>query len=146
MAVGATATAVVRCPGCGRDNRLRSGAAGVPHCGSCGRPLPWLVEASDANFSEVAERSPLPVLIDFWAPWCGPCRMVAPAVEQISRDLAGRLKVVKVNTDRESGLGQRFGVRGIPTLVLMRGGIERDRVTGAISAAALRSWVERQLA
>ncbi len=72
--------------------------------------------------------------------------MVAPAVEQISRDLAGRLKVVKVNTDREPGLGQRFGVRGIPTLVLMRGGIERDRVTGAMPAVALRSWVERQLA
>ncbi|HZU17683.1 MAG TPA: thioredoxin [Candidatus Dormibacteraeota bacterium] len=146
MAAEATATTVVRCPGCGRGNRLRGGVAGVPHCGSCGRPLPWLVEASEADFSEIVERSPLPALIDFWAPWCGPCRMVAPAVEQISRDLAGRLKVVKVNTDREPSLAQRFGVRGIPTLVLIRGGAEQDRVTGAMSAAALRSWVERQLA
>ncbi len=85
------------------------------------------------------------MLIDFWAPWCGPCRIVAPAVERLSNELAGRLKAVKVNTDLEPGLQERFGIRGIPTLVLMDQGMERDRITGAMGADALRGWVEPRL-
>ena len=117
----------------------------MPVCGKCGKPLPWLAETHDADFGAVVEKSPIPVLVDFWAPWCGPCRIVAPAVERMSEELAGRLKVVKLNTDDEPALGQRFGVRSIPTLVLIEGGKERDRVVGALNVNALRSWVQARL-
>src|SRR4030088_2167208 len=133
------------CPTCGQRNRVLAEAGGVPHCGKCGKPLPWLVETGASDFSTVAEKSPIPVLIDFWAPWCGPCRIVAPAVERLSEELAGQMKVVKVNTDLAPGLQERFGVRGIPTLVLMDGGKERDRVVGALNLSALRGWVEQRL-
>jgi thioredoxin 2 len=136
---------VVECPSCGQKTRIRAAAEGVPHCPKCGRPLPWLTDSSTSDFNRVVAKSPIPVLIDFWAPWCAPCRMVAPAVERLSRELAGRLKAVKVNTDLEPGLQERFGVRGIPTLVLMDGGEERDRITGAIGADALRRWVQPRL-
>ena len=136
---------VVECPSCGQKTRVRSAAEGVPHCPKCGASLPWLTDSSTSEFNAVVEKSPIPVLIDFWAPWCGPCRMVSPAVEKLSRELAGRLKAVKVNTDLEPGLQERFGVRGIPTLVLMDAAKERDRVTGAMGADALRRWVEARL-
>lgn len=136
---------VVTCPSCGQKTRIRAAAEGVPHCPNCGKPLPWLTEAGMTDFAAVAERSPIPVLIDFWAPWCGPCRVVAPAVEKLSEELAGQIKVVKVNTDLAPGLQERFGVRGIPTLVLLDGGKERDRVVGALNLNALRQWVEQRL-
>src|ERR1700730_586535 len=136
---------VLTCRSCGQKNRVRADAAAVPHCGKCGKPLPWLTEAGAADFEGGVEKSPLPVLIDFWAPWCGPCRIVAPAVERLSEELAGKLKVAKVNTDDQPALGERFGVRAIPTLVLIGGGNERDRVTGALNLSALRSWVEARL-
>lgn len=136
---------VVTCPSCGQKTRIRAAAEGVPHCPNCGKPLPWLTEAGMTDFAAVAEKSPIPVLIDFWAPWCGPCRVVAPAVEKLSEELAGQIKVVKVNTDLAPGLQERFGVRGIPTLVLLDGGKERDRVVGALNLNALRQWVEQRL-
>jgi thioredoxin 2 len=136
---------VVGCPKCGQKTRIRPAAEGIPHCAKCGAALPWLTDSSGSDFNAIVEKSPLPVLIDFWAPWCGPCRMVAPAVEQLSHELAGRLKAVKVNTDLEPALQERFDVRGIPTLVLMAEGKERDRVTGAMNAEALRRWVEPRL-
>jgi thioredoxin 2 len=136
---------VVACPKCSQKTRIRPAAEGVPHCPKCGEALPWLTEAGGPDFAAVVEKSPIPVLIDFWAPWCGPCRIVAPAVARLSSELAGRLKAVKVNTDEEPGLQERFGVRGIPTLVLMDEGKERDRVTGAMGADALRRWVETRL-
>jgi thioredoxin 2 len=136
---------VMECRSCGQKNRVRADAAGVPHCGKCGKPLPWLAETHSSDFQAVVEKSPIPVLIDFWAPWCGPCRIVAPAVEHLSEELAGRLKVVKLNTDEEPALGQRFGVQSIPTLVLMEGGRERDRVVGALNVNALWSWVQARL-
>jgi thioredoxin 2 len=137
---------VVSCPHCSTKNRVRAAATGAPHCGKCGRPLPWLTEAGAADFAEVVEKSPVPVLVDFWAPWCGPCRMVSPVVEQLATELAGRLKVAKVNTDEQPGLQQRFGVQGIPSLVLIESGRERDRVVGALGRDALRSWLEARLA
>ena len=136
---------VIACPSCGQKNRVRADATGVPFCGQCGQPLPWLAETHGSDFEAVVENSPIPVLIDFWAPWCGPCRIVAPAVERLSEELAGKLKVVKLNTDDEPALGQRFGVRSIPTLLLIDGGKERDRVVGALNVNALRSWVQERL-
>jgi thioredoxin 2 len=136
---------VIACPSCGQKNRVRADATGVPFCGKCGKPLPWLAETHASDFGAVVEKSPIPVLIDFWAPWCGPCRIVAPAVERLSEELAGELQLVKLNTDDEPALGQRFGVQSIPTLVLMEGGKESDRVVGALNVNALRSWVQARL-
>lgn len=137
---------VVRCANCGKGNRIASAASGAPHCGNCGAALPWLAEAGEADFARVAEQSSLPVLVDFWAPWCGPCRMVSPALEQIANGRAGRLKLVKVNTDDAPNLSRRFGIRGIPTLVMLARGKEIARSVGAQPASTLGSWVDGQLA
>ena len=138
-------TKVVACPSCDQKNRVRVDATGIPQCGNCGEALPWLVETGSADFGSVVGKSPIPVLIDFWAPWCGPCRIVEPGVELMSRELAGKLKVAKVNTDEEPALSERFEVRGIPMLVIMDRGKEVDRMTGALNPNALRSWVQGRL-
>ena len=136
---------LIVCPNCGKKNRAPAAASGVPHCGNCGAALPWLTEAGEADFSTVVEKSSLPVLVDFWAPWCGPCRMVSPALEKIANEQPGKLKLVKVNTDMAPNLSQRFGIRGIPTLVLVDHGKEIGRSVGAQPAPALRNWVETEL-
>src|SRR6266550_5724847 len=136
---------VQACANCGQKNRVMVAAGGVPHCAKCGAALPWLVEVATADFGAGVEASPVPVLADFWAPWCGPCRMVAPAVERLAADLAGKLKVVKINTDEQPELQQRFGVRSLPTLVLFQDGREKDRAVGARPAAALREWVDARV-
>jgi thioredoxin 2 len=137
---------LVKCPNCGRRNRVPAAAAGTPRCGNCHKPLPWIVDAGDDDFAEVAERASVPALIDLWAPWCGPCRMVSPALEQLATEMAGRLKLVKVNVDESPKLQQRFGVQAIPTLLVLRGGTVAARQTGAAPAAALRTWLEHALA
>src|SRR5260370_22878184 len=100
---------ILQCPNCGKKNRVPAAADGTPRCGNCHKPLPWIADAGDATFAEVAERSRVPALVDFWAPWCGPCRMVSPALERIATDLAGHIKLVNVNVDTAPTLQQRFG-------------------------------------
>ena len=93
-----TRTTTVTCPHCGRANRIPVAAQGRPRCGHCKQSLPWIVDAGDADFADVADNAAQPVLVDLWATWCGPCRMVSPALEQVARDLAGRIKLVKVDS------------------------------------------------
>ena len=121
-------------------------AYGVPRYGNCHKPLSWIVNAGDDTLTEVAERTSVPVVVDLRAPWCGPCRMVSPALAQVATGMAGRLKLVKVNLDDSPRLQQRFGVQPIPTLLVMREGQVTSRQVGAVPAAALRSWVEQALA
>ena len=135
-------TTVVQCEHCGKKNRVPAVGDGIPRCGNCHRPLPWIVEAGDDSFSDVAERAELPVLVDMWAPWCAPCRMVSPALEQVARELAGRVKLVKVDIDAAPKLSQRFTVQAVPTLMVLRNGAVIARRSGAAPAAAIRSWVE----
>jgi thioredoxin 2 len=103
------------------------------------------VDAGDDSFAEVAEKAGLPVLVDLWAPWCGPCRMVSPALAELATERAGTLKLVKVNVDSAPRLQQRFGVQSIPTLLLLRDGKVIARQVGAAPAPALRSWLDQSL-
>jgi thioredoxin 2 len=137
---------VVVCPNCGTKNRVRAAADGAPRCGNCQEALPWMVDTSDADFSTVADKSTIPVLVDVWAPWCGPCRMVSPALEQLATELAGKLKLVKVNADEAPEVSRRFAVQAIPTLVLMQHGQVIDKQVGAAPAHVLRSWLTKHLA
>jgi len=140
------ATTVVQCERCGRKNRVPAAATGSPRCGNCHAPLPWMTDADDDDFADVVEGSALPVVVDLWAPWCGPCRMVSPALERVAKDLAGRVKLVKVDVDQAPKLSERFSVQAVPTLLVMRGGEVIARQAGAAPAAALRRWVDDALA
>ena len=135
----------IRCDQCGTVNRVPVAAAGTPRCGKCKAPLPWMVDADDASFADIVDRAHIPVLVDLWAPWCGPCRMVSPALEQIARDLAGQLKLVKVNVDLAPAIAQRFEARSIPMLVMMRDGRVVARQVGAAPADQLKAWVHQAL-
>ncbi|HWO67422.1 MAG TPA: thioredoxin [Umezawaea sp.] len=136
---------VVTCPHCGKRNRVPSVADGVPRCGNCHNSLPWIAEAGDDDFAAIAERASIPVLVDFWAPWCGPCRMVSPALEQLATERAGVIKLVKVDVDRASALGQRFQIQAVPTLLMLRGGEVAARQAGAAPVAVLRRWLDDAL-
>jgi thioredoxin 2 len=140
-----TAAELVTCPHCGRRNRVPAAAAGVPRCGNCHQPLPWIVAAGDDTFAEIAEAASLPVVVDMWAPWCGPCRMVSPALTQLATELAGRVKLVKVNVDESPKLQQRFAVQAIPTLMVLRHGQVVAQRAGAVPLADLRAWVQQEI-
>lgn len=142
-AVGRT---VVTCPHCGTRNRVPSVADGFPRCGTCRNPLPWIAEAGDDDFAAVAERPSIPVLVDLWATWCGPCRMVSPVLEQLATERAGVIKLVKVDIDRAPGLNRRFQIQAVPTLLVLRGGEVAARQAGAAPVAALRRWLDDALA
>ena len=135
-------TTIVGCPNCGTKNRVPAARNGVPKCGKCGNPLPWIVDATDDSFNDVADNATIPVLVDLWAPWCGPCRMVSPALEALARSEAGRFKLVKVDVDRSPALARRFEVQGIPTLIVLHDGQVVASRTGAAGAATLRAWLD----
>jgi thioredoxin 2 len=128
---GPRPVSILKCSHCGASNRIAPSPRGAPHCGTCGHPLPWLVSATEATF-DVETRATPTVVVDLWAPWCGPCRFVGPILEELSRELAGRLKVVKVNVDENQRLALRYDARSIPTLLVMRDGEVVDRIVGAL--------------
>lgn len=136
-------TDIVVCPNCGAKNRV-SADQRAKHavCGRCKTELPDVstkpIDVSDATFAEIVERSPVPVLVDLWAPWCGPCRMLAPTIEQLARDLAGKVRVVKLNTDDNQRTAGRFNITGIPTLLLFSAGREVDRIVGMAQAEEIK--------
>ena len=136
---------VLACTNCGAKNRIRPSSKGVPTCGRCTQPLPWLVDATDASFDTEADASTL-VVVDLWAPWCGPCRFVSPILEELARDYRGRLKVIKVNVDDNPRTAQRFQALSIPTIMLLRGGEPVDRIVGALPKEQLVARIAPNLA
>jgi thioredoxin len=143
---------VIPCTTCGVKNRvprskLEQGLQ--PVCGKCGTPLPASIEpllVTDATFAAEVERSALPVLVDAWAPWCGPCRTIAPVVEDLAAEMEGRVRVAKLNVDENPVTASRFQIQSIPCLLLFRGGREVDRLVGVQPKAEIARRLERALA
>ena len=135
------------CPRCGKRNRLKyEGLGQTFHCGQCKSELrsprePINIKSALA-FDALTSHSVLPVLVDFWAPWCGPCKMVAPEVVKIANETAGRFVVAKVNTEELPSLGRKFRVTAIPTMAIFKGGIEVAHQAGAMPAPAIRKFIE----
>ena len=136
---------ILTCPSCGARNTIRPAPRGAPHCGTCGKPLPWVVDATDGTF-EVEARTTATVLVDLWAPWCGPCRFVSPILAELARERAGRLKVIKVNVDDNPRLARRFEATSIPTMVVWKEGREVDRIVGALPKPALEQRLSPHVA
>ena len=141
---------LTQCPSCGKTNRLSYAALGKPtRCGGCKTNLPAPdapvdVPAAGA-FEALLRSSRLPIVVDFWAPWCGPCRMVAPEIEKVARHAAGEFLVVKVNTEALPDIGAQFGVRSIPTMAVFSDGREVTRTAGARPAADIEAFVRQAL-
>ena len=136
----------VVCPKCLAVNRVPDERLGDnPKCGKCGAPVldGMPVELTAASFAAFTGKSEMPVLVDFWAPWCGPCKMMAPVFAQVAAQYKTRVRFAKVNTEVEQQLAQQFGIRSIPSLVLFKNGAEVDRVAGALDAANLKNWLTR---
>src|ERR1051326_5055995 len=138
----------IRCPTCGATNRIapeRLQPGRAPICGRCKTPLliPSPFTGTDATFASEVEQSALPVLLDLWAPWCGPCRLIAPVVDELAKELAGRVRVGKLNVDENPAIAQRFQVRGIPALLVLKGGRELDRIVGVQPKAEIMRRLAR---
>ena len=136
---------IIRCPNCSTRNRVGTVASGHPRCASCKEPLPWVVDADAGSFAEETTAS-VPVVVDFWADWCGPCRMISPVLQDLATRQAGRLKIVKVDVDANPQLAARFRAQSIPLLVAIRDGEEVDRIVGALPPAALEQRLAPLLA
>jgi thioredoxin 2 len=139
---------VIACPSCDQKNRLAYGRLGdAVRCGKCKQPLRPPASPLDvstaAEFDNLIAHASLPVVVDYWAPWCGPCRMVAPEIEKVALRRAGQAVVVKVNTDQIPELGERFGIRSIPTLAVFAGGREITRFSGARPAEDIERLLEQ---
>ncbi len=134
-------TKIVRCSKCGANNRVSAKAEKQAVCGKCKNALPAFsdkpVVVTDKNFSETVEKSSLPVLLDLWAAWCGPCRMVAPIVDELAKELAGKVLIGKLNVDDNQMTAARFGVQSIPTLLILKNGREVERIIGAQTKQAI---------
>jgi thioredoxin 2 len=145
-------TQLIRCAACGATNRVAPDkiARGLaPRCGRCKTPLTARVEpitVTDSTFAVAVERSSLPVLVDAWAPWCGPCKLIAPAIDELASELAGRVRVVKLNVDDNPATAARFNIRSIPTLLVLRDGREVDRLVGVQPKAEIARRLERAMA
>jgi thioredoxin 2 len=137
--------AIIVCPNCWTKNRVAAIASGAPRCANCKAMLPWLVDADTTSFDAETTAS-VPVVVDFWAGWCAPCRMIAPVLKTLAERNAGGLKVVKVDVDANPALGARFGAQSIPLLVVLRDGREVDRIVGALPRAALEARLAPVLA
>ena len=139
-------SALVRnCPSCGTANRIPAeNLADTGRCGSCKGPIPPAadpIEAAPALLDDVIQRAAVPVLVDFWAAWCGPCRMAAPEVERTAKNMAGRALVVKVDTDAHPALAQRYGVRSIPNFVVLKGGRVVNQQAGYVPHTVMEEWL-----
>jgi len=140
---------IVTCPSCQQRNRVPYGhqSAQATKCKKCGTLLPAASEPIEVPTAEVFDAlvgsSSLPVVVDFWAPWCGPCRMVAPTIDQLAVELAGRVRFAKMNVDENPATSARFGIRSIPTLLVFKDGREIDRIVGVQPKAAIAARLER---
>jgi thioredoxin 2 len=139
------ADSIITCPNCATRNRVGPKAEGVPRCAKCHELLPWEVETDESGFDAEIKAS-VPVIVDFWAPWCGPCRMIAPALESLAKKHAGHLKVVRLNVDEAPAVAGRYQVQGIPLLVLILDGQEKDRLVGAVPEAQIEQWLQPHMA
>jgi thioredoxin len=134
------------CSHCGATNRiLRARVSDDPQCGRCHQKIfpRQTVIGSEANWKQQVDDSPIPVLVDFWAPWCGPCRVVGPILDQLAAAHGGRLKIVKLNVDDNPDVSARFGIQAIPTMILFSGGKQQDQIRGAVSKPVLEQRLAR---